>query len=270
MDLFVVLAYLIAAAAMVGVPLLVGAYMRKKFNLSWAIFAWGMIGFVLVQVIHYPLVTFTQAPLGSSLTKALGAAGALVVLSVVLGFLAGAFESVGKYLVMRWKNKQWRLDVKKVLFFGAGWGAIESVLIGLVLLLQLISYVSLTSLTPEQTAQIGGDSEALNEQIEALKSLTPLDLVPAPVERMAAFTAQIAFTLLVGLAILKGRPILVVAAIAAHTALDAGAVYLSSTMGVWAAEAFIVVFALGSLYYLRTQWPRDETPAQAPKTKLVV
>lgn len=273
MNILTLLAFLVAIAIMMGLPILVGRYMRRKFKLPWSIFFWGMAGFLLVQVIHYPLVVFTQNPLERSLAEGLGAAGALIAFAVVLGLLAGAFESAGKYLVMKRKGKRWHLDVRKVLFFGAGWGAIESMIIGCLLLTTMISYVTVASMSDEQLSDLretangsltGKELRSFDEQIEALRALTPLDLAPAPLERMAAFTAQIALTLLAGLAILKGRWIFLGAAIAAHAALDAGGVYLSSTLGIWAAEVFVTAFALVSLYYIRTQWPKGEPFPQVP------
>jgi uncharacterized membrane protein YhfC len=260
MDVLVVLMYLIAAAVMIGLPLLIGRYANRKYKAPWKLFGWGALCFVLVQLVHAPLVYFTQGEMfqwiGSMVT---GNMATYAVFAVFLGLLAGLFEEVGRYVVFHFKKKEWKLDMKKALMFGAGWGGIESILLGLLMLVSMFAYAGAAPITPDYfqslNASMNGtltaeDVVAINEEMDAFLNLTPFDLLPAPIERAGTIMLHIALTLMVAAAVIESRKILLVGAVFFHSPLDALAVFGGTFWGVWPTESMVVAFGIASVGYI--------------------
>jgi uncharacterized membrane protein YhfC len=209
MDVLVVATFLIVAALEVLVPLVVGYLIIRRFSLSWKLFGLGALAFVIVQVVHAPLVLLIQQPLLESL-QALFPSGnmALALFSLTLGFLAGIFEEPARYAFIRWIFPRLGFLQKRDrgLLFGIGWGGIESIFIAGLLLLTMVSYLSAAPLTHEQiqgiNSSMGGtlteqQIQAMNAQMEALINLTAADILPGLAERMMTIIHQVAWTLMV-------------------------------------------------------------------------
>ncbi len=241
MDPLLLATFLVVIAAEIIVPLLLGYLIVKRFSLSWKIFGFGVLFFVVVQVVHTPLVLAIQQPL-------LGALGSvfpqkevgLAVFSLVLGFLAGLFEEPARYAVFRWifPREGIPLGREQGLLFGAGWGGIESIFIAGLLGLTLISYV---------VAPLVG-------QGGLLPPITPVDVLPGLVERMMTIIHHLAWSLMVLASIVFGRILLLVLAIAWHTLTDAAAVYLAATAGIVPAEMALFTSTVIAVIYLAWQW----------------
>jgi uncharacterized membrane protein YhfC len=225
--------------------------------------------FIAVQVLHLPLVL--SLPFSKYLTAITTSQTAvLAITAIVLGLLAGLFEEIGRYLVFKrffpWKNIS--LSKKNALLFGAGWGGVESALIGVIVMITMFSYISAVSLT-EQSLQatdegLGGNLtpeqvEVLKELNKALMNITPFSILLGLFERLAAFPMHIAWTLLVLSAVVYGRNTLLLLAIAWHAIVDASAVFIAGTYGALAAEVAILPFALLALWYIFKQWPKAES-----------
>jgi len=268
MDPLVVLSFAIAILLEIVVPLGVAWWLVRRFALAWRIFLYGALFFLLVQVIHTPLVLFTQTPIAIALNGIFpDRTISLAVFAIILGFLAGLFEEVGRYLVFRWffRPRSIPLSTENVLLFGAGWGGVESMLVGGLVFLTLLSYVTAAPLTDARIEAIneslGGtlteeQIAAIEAQNQALLNLTPLDPLVGLLERLMTFPIQIALTILVLFAVVQGRPLLLLLAILWHTALDALAVFLAATAGIAAAEISVAVSAVIALALIWYTWPR--------------
>jgi uncharacterized membrane protein YhfC len=277
MDVLVVATFLIVATLEILVPLVAGYLIIRRYSLSWKIFGLGAISFVIVQVVHAPLVLLIQQPLLESL-QALFPTGdvALALFALTLGFLAGIFEEPARYAVVRWIFPRLGFLQKRDrgLLFGIGWGGIESIFIALVLLLTMVSYLSAAPLTDQQiqaiNASVGGtltelQIQAINAQMEALINLTPADILPGLAERMMTIIHQVAWTLMVLAAVVFSRYLFLIVAIVWHTLLDAGAVFLAQTSGILPAETMIFVSTLIAVGYIVWQWRRfGETEGRVP------
>jgi len=192
-------------------------------------------------VFHTPLVIFTQTPILSALGGAISDRGlVLAIFAIILGLLAGLFEEIGRYLVFRrfFPSRNITLTRENGLLFGAGWGGVESMLVGFLVFLTLVSYVS--------TPFLPGSP---------LQNLTPLDPLIGLLERLMTFPIQIAFSLLVASAVLQGRLVFLGLAILWHTAVDALAVYLVATTSVAITEGSVAVSAVIALVYIWYMWP---------------
>jgi uncharacterized membrane protein YhfC len=277
MDLLVVLAFIAVGLLQIAFPIAIGYWLIRKFGAPWKIFLWGALFFVLVQFLHAPLVLGIQTPLVQYLDSALPTKeAAIAVFAIIIGLLAGLFEEIGRFLIFRYffRRKSFGLKKENAFVFGAGWGGIESALVGVVMFLTMFSYMAAAPLTAQQmqdiNASIGGtltaeQAELVEMQNQALIDMTPLDVVPSLIERLMTFPLQVAFTLMVFSAVVLNRKGLLALAILWHAALDAVAVFLGQTVGVAAAEGAVFVFALVAMFYIWKQWPKKAETKAAKK-----
>jgi len=254
MDLLVVATFAVVALLEIIVPLALGYWFVKRFGLSWRVFLLGALFFILVQVVHAPLVLATQNPLYLALLPS-GTTAALAGLAVYLGLMAGLFEEVGRYLVYRYifRRQGIALSRENGLLFGTGWGGVESMSVALIVLSGMVSYIVLTG---DGGAIPLPDDPAVQAEIEAVRALTPLDILPGLAERMMTITLHIAWSLMVLAALVYGQKALLALAILWHAAVDAAAVYLVQTQGIWVTEAMVFVFAVIGLVYIFWEWRR--------------
>jgi len=89
MDSLVVATFAVVALLEIAVPLTLGYWIVRRFGVPWRVFGLGALFFIVVQVIHTPLVLATQVPLSRALLP-LGTAAPLVGLALYLGLLAGS------------------------------------------------------------------------------------------------------------------------------------------------------------------------------------
>lgn len=254
MDPMVVAAFAVVILLEIAVPLALGYWIVKRFGVSWRVFLLGALCFIAVQVVHAPLVLVTQNPLYLALLP-FGTTAALAGLAVYLGLMAGLFEEIGRYLVYRYifRRQELALSRENGLLFGTGWGGVESIFVALLVLSSMLSYIVITS---DGGALPLPDDPAVQAQVDALSSLTPLDILPGLAERMMTITLQIAWSLMVLAAVVYGKKALLGLAVLWHAAVDAAAVYLAQTQGILVTEAMIFVFAVIGLAYIFWEWRR--------------
>jgi len=254
MDPLVVATFAVVALLEIIVPLALGYWIVRRFGLSWRVFFLGALFFILVQVVHAPLVLVTQNPLYLTLLPS-GTTAALAGLAIYLGLMAGLFEEIGRYLVYRYIFRRQNLSLSREngLLFGTGWGGVESMIVALLVLSSMVSYILLTG---DGGAIPLPDDPLVQAEVEALRALTPLDILPGLAERMMTITLHIAWSLMVLAAVVYGKKMLLVLAILWHAAVDAAAVYLVQTQGVLVTEGVIFLFAVLAIAYIFWEWRR--------------
>ncbi len=276
MDPLVFLAFLAVGLIEIGLPLALGYLLLKRFQLPWKVFWFGAAFFIILQILHVPLVLFTQGPLyqwALSITQSPDVS--LAVIALYLGLLAGLFEEIGRFLVLRFffKRQKVALSKENALLFGAGWGGIECMLIGLLVLLTGFGYASLPEITPEYITDLNVQTngtltnaqvEQIRNQIEAFQELNPFDVLVGLLERFLALILHIAFTLLVFEAVVFNRKTLLLIAIVFHSAVDAVIVFLAKTQGIWISEAVLIGFAIISIGIIIRGWKKQFPPVTQP------
>ncbi|GAB48987.1 YhfC family glutamic-type intramembrane protease [Mobilicoccus pelagius] len=214
------------------VVLLVGALWvlaARRLPAAWSSIGWGALAFPLSQVARTAFVV----PVTLGLTAMLGTGSpALATASVVLAVLtSGLFEEGTRWVVLRWwakRARSWREGVA----FGLGHGGIEAVILLVVsavngvVLLGTADAVrgSVATATPEQLP-------ALDAQIAAIRDLTLGSAALGLWERVPAIVVHVACTLLVLQAVRDRRPLLLLAAMVLHCALNAVAVGTAQVAG---------------------------------------
>ncbi|HOI13559.1 MAG TPA: YhfC family glutamic-type intramembrane protease [Methanoculleus sp.] len=254
MDPLVVATFAVVILLEIAVPLALGYWIVRRFGVPWRIFGLGALFFIVVQIVHAPLVLVTQTPLYLAVLP-MGTTVAFAVLAVYLGLMAGLFEEIGRYLVYRYYflRREIALTRENGLQFGAGWGGVESIFVALIVLTSMISYIVITS---DGSMLPLPDDPLVQAQIEALRSLTPLDILPGLAERMMTITLHIAWSLLVLAAVVYDRKALVALAVLWHAAVDTVAVYLAQTQGILVTEAAVFIFAVIGVAYIFWEWRR--------------
>jgi len=261
-----VLSTLVALAnslLMIGMPVLLGIWLARRLKVEWRVYGLGMVTFVASQVLHIPFNQWLLSPVMQrlGLEPAAGNA-ALALVAVLLGLSAGVFEESARLLMLRGPLREAR-SWSEGLMFGAGHGAIEAILLGL---LSLNAYVQLVALRNVDLATVLDPArvEGVSAALTTYWSLPWYQhLIPA-LERAFALGLHVGLSILVLQAFVRRNYLWFVLAVLWHAAVDALGVFALSTWGVYVTEALIGVAALVSAALVLRLRPGEESlPAAA-------
>jgi len=253
---------------MILAPVLVAWLLRRYRSVSWRLWGIGAAAFILSQVGHIPF---------NSLVNRLwqpDPQADFIPLVLFLGFSAGVFEEITRYLTFRYWAKEAR-SWGQGLMVGAGHGGIEAILTG------VLFFLSFINLALYQSGQLDAAlSTAPAEQVALLDaaaqqmfSLPWYEALLGGVERLFAVILHLSLSLLVLRAVTRKQVVWVAAAITWHALANAGAVYLSQKVGPLAAEGFLALVAILSLAFIfasRTPEPVPSAPAPLPDPTPIV
>jgi len=259
-------------ALMIVMPLILGWYVARHRGISWRFFAVGMGGFVLSQVFHVPF-NWLVLQRWELLPTTISVIGNLLILSVFLGLSAGVFEEVTRWGFYRFVIKDARTWGKGVMF-GAGWGGIEAILLGVIGLLNFVILLGMQrgffgGLIP------AGQENLVEQQIQVMFGLPWTMTLLGALERLFAICLHLALSVMVLQVFLRRNWLWLAAAILWHALLDATAVFtiqyatpiLGANQSAWLTELFIGILALvslGILFWLRTPEPQPEVLEPLP------
>jgi uncharacterized membrane protein YhfC len=182
------------------------------------------------------------------------------------------FEEVARFVTFRF----WRKDARtwsQGLMVGAGHGGIESLLLGLLFVINMVVLAGIsrgyfTSLVPQ-----GALPETL-AHLDALIALPWYDKLLGGVERVLAIILHLSLSLMVLRAARKGSIVWLVLAILWHATFNAVALIVAALTNAVTVEAVLALLAAGSLLLI-LRW-RDEpqeileeetAPASPPATR---
>ncbi len=232
---------------------------KKKLKIGRAFFT-GVLAFSVSQVlIRIPLLNVLgQTPFMQQLSQN------IVPYGLLLGFTAGLFEEVARFLFCKLMLKKNRRYADAVAF-GFGHGGIEAILlVGFSLISSLVLYIAMNNGT--LTALVG---EAAAATVAGqLGALTPINSVLGGVERILAVMLHLGFSTMVFTGFVRNQPgKYLMFAILAHTLVDAFVVIVPAfvPMSPLALEGIVLVFAaLGLWYTLRAKknFPAAALPAE--------
>ena len=261
----------LSALLMIAMPLLLGAYLVRRYRTGWRLFLVGCATFIGSQVLHLPFNAYILNPALTSLgfTEATKPGLALAAAAILLGLSAGIFEEGARWLAYRFWIRTARTWPQGVVF-GSGHGGAEAIIAGLLALATLIQLTALRG--QDLTAVVPAEQLAVAQaQVEAYWA-TPWWLTLAPaLERASALAVQITLAVIVLQAFLRPRGGLwLLAAIGWHALIDAVAVFAGITTGVYSGsvsgivitEGIVLGLALVSLVIL-FRLKADEVPVPA-------
>ncbi|MCU0501122.1 MAG: YhfC family glutamic-type intramembrane protease [Anaerolineae bacterium] len=251
--------FLIQLPLMLAFPIVLGWWIRRRYGVGWGIFWAGALTFVVSQVVHLPL-NYALGLLGGSRGVALWP---LPLMALVAGLSAGVCEEGARWITLRFFLKRargWRAGLQ----FGAGHGGGEAIIFGLLVAVNLLTMLVLSSVNP---AALGLPAAAA-DQISAAsaiywRSAWYLPIVGG-VERLFAITIQIALAEVVMLSFTRRNIAYLFAAIGLHTLVDFWAVWGMATLGMVWVEVGVAVFAVAAFWLIRRLRDAPVAPAATP------
>jgi uncharacterized membrane protein YhfC len=228
---------------MILLPLALGWWVWRRYGIGWRVFAIGAVTFVLSQVVHLPL-NYALGLLGGGRGVALWP---LPWVALMAGLTSGVCEEGARWLVLRY----WLRDTRGwagALQFGAGHGGVEAIITGLLAALGMVSALAMS---------LSGQSIP---ELAAYWQIPWYEFILAGLERAFALGAHIGMAMLVMRAVMTRRVVWLLAAIAAHCAMNFWAVWGMAQVGVVGVEAGLALIALAALA-LVVVWRRKGTLA---------
>lgn len=237
---------------------------RKTKGVAGALIAGAIAFFVSQMLIRIPLMQYVLANMDwyVNLPK-----NSVLLYALFLGFTAGLFETVGRYLTLKLFIKE-KTGYYTGISHGIGHGGIEAILLVGINVLVYAGYAfMINSGTFDKmvdASAIGPTADLVREQMMALKGVlvdgTPGQTLLGFVERFLVFFVHIGLSLIVAEGIAKGKGLLYsLYALVIHMALDTLAVLmLFAQWNPLAIEGVIALFALGMIAYIITGKKRFE------------
>ena len=114
---------------MLILPVLLGIWLARRYKVGWKLFLLGAAGFVVSQIFHIPFNQFVLNPFTAGILEQGETIGRVLLVALLLALSAAVFEEVTRFVFYRFMKNRRQWD--EGLMFGAGWGGIESIILGL-------------------------------------------------------------------------------------------------------------------------------------------
>ncbi len=249
--------HLLNGLLMVGMPVGLGIYLTRRFNLGWRLWGIGAITFVLSQVGHIPFNLGLNLILKDSVLMSLPKGQMLIISAIIAGLSAGLWEEGARYITYRWWAKDAR-SWRKGILLGAGHGGSEAVIFGLLVLATF--FVMVSARTGGLSGLVPADQMGLaQQQFNAYWSAPWYATLLGAVERAFTIPVQISLSVIVLQVFTRGQIRWLWFAIGWHTVIDALSVLAMSTWGAYVTEGImggLCLLSIGVLFILRQ--PEDE------------
>ena len=253
---------------MIALPILLGIYLINKSHLSWKLWLIGAATFIISQVLHIPFNAYILNPFLQNIHQNLPSVIGSLIIAIVLGLSAGIFEECARYGMFRWWIKNTRTWWSAIVT-GAGHGGIESIILGVLVMLSFINMMAYRNLDIG-TLNLSPDKlDTARQQIQMYWSLPWYDSLMGAVERIFTIPFHIAASVIV-LQVFTRKPghrkhIWLVLAILYHAILDASIVFIASQLNAYAAETILGVLAvLDIIIIFALRQPEPEPTATLP------
>lgn len=261
------LSFVVQIAVMLAAPVALWLVLRRKLGAPWRLILIGALTFVLSQAVHIPLNFGLTELFQFEWMPKPPEAWQVPFNAVVLGLTAGLCEETARWIAYTRVVREAR-SFPQAVVLGAGHGGIESLLLGLLALSQVLGMAAQRGVTEADLVGLGLTSEQAATAVRQIAVFwaTPV-YVPlfGAVERLMAMLLHVTLSALVLLAVVRRRTWLFIAAIGWHATVDAVAVLAMKWWGVGAAEGLLAamsVASLGILWACRKATPPAEVSAE--------
>lgn len=248
----------ISMIAGICIPIILAIVCKKKYQTSMIVFWIGCaVWFVFTQILEKIMhVAVLSSPAGRTIQEN------IVFYGIYGGLAAGVFEEVGRFLSMKFVLKKYYDNPHNALMYGAGHGGFEAAyILGIAGINNLIYSVMINT---NQTTVILSNLPTEQQEIvgQAFEQLiaTPAYMFGIGIfERFSAVLLHIALSVLVWIAVTKGKKILFPLAILVHALVDALTVIINGFgANMFVVELFILVMAGGASYIAWKCWKLHE------------
>jgi uncharacterized membrane protein YhfC len=253
---FLVALVVVQLPLMLVLPIVVGWWVRRRYGIGWRVYLAGGLTFVASQVVHLPL-NYALGLLGGE-----WGAGVLPLplMALAAGLTAAVCEQSARWVALRFALRRVR-GWSQALQFGAGHGGIEAIILGL-LALSTTAWMIVMQLSGVQSQGLSGDAAAqAKEALQAFWGAAWYTPLLAGLERAFTITFHIAVSVLVMRAVMRRQAGYLLAAVVAHTAYDAWAVWGNRSLGLLWTELGLGLIAAAALWLIVRL---RETPAGQP------
>ena len=256
MTSILVITHPINGLIMILMPVILGAFLARRFKFGWRLWWIGSLTFIFSQVGHIPFNAAVGLLFERGFISPPRPENQLAFNAIFLGFSAGIWEEGFRYAAYRW----WAKDARswpKGLMLGTGHGGIEAIIIGVLVLLNfgilaVMGSTDLSSILSESQQSI------LAHQTTAYWSMAWYDSLLGALERSFTLPIQIALSIIVLQVFLKSHIRWLFLAIGWHAVVDSVVVYLAPTAGIYTTEIALGVMSLISIaviFYFRQSEP---------------
>ena len=249
----VIFSWAAAITVMILFPIAVGIWVYRRYRVRWVVFLYGAgIFFIFQMILRIP----AMALLGPILAPALKKSQALLTLYLIaVGFSAGLFESVGRWVGYRWLFRDAALyDWAHGMAYGIGHGGLESILlVGASSAMSLAQAILFTRMDPAQLRALLPEPAYAQVQtlLQKVTTMPWTEPLWAAAERVFTLPFHMAMSLVVLLAFTRRQARWLWVAVLAHGTLDTAVALLAQQhLPMWAIEAFIGVCGLASLWVI--------------------
>ncbi len=256
--------HLINPLLMIAMPLVLGAFLARRFKLGWGLFWIGAAGFILSQVGHIPFNWAVSQLFNRGVLPVPPPEWNNLFYAIFLGLSAGLWEELTRFSIFRWWAKEAR-SWGKGLMLGAGWGGIEAIILGG---LVLYTYLQMVSLRGADLSQVvpANQLALAQQQIDAYWSLPWYNTFLSAVERAFTIPLHLSCSILVLQTFIRKQSRWVWLAVFWHALVDAIIVYAPRVWApapwtTYAVEGLLGISAIMSLaiiFFLRTPEPAAE------------
>jgi uncharacterized membrane protein YhfC len=262
----IVVTSLIGVLGMIVLPVLLGFWLTRKFQLSWKLFFAGALTFIASQVLHIPMLYGLTALFQNGTLPNPPAAWSAIFNAIMLGLLAGIFEETARWILFKFTLKKAHTWNQGVLV-GAGHGGVEAFLLGVMGLFAVINMVVLKNVNLS-TMGIPADQLALAKQQVAAFWDSPAYMgLLGFAERIFAICLHLSLSAMVLYSVAYKKPVWFWMALLWHAIVDAAAVFLLPLISGLAVEGMVggmSIVSLVILFGLRKKFgEQDSTQGQS-------
>jgi len=230
-------------------PFALGIWFVRKFGASWKIFGVGVLTFIASQIVHFPILyglNFVMPGIAASLP----ATAVSLINALILGLAAGICEETARWVGFRLLKSRAK-SVGASLMAGAGHGGVESIIIGLVVLVNYAVFMIVSSGKGEQFGLPLEMQMSMAQQMYAYASMPWWMPLIGALERVFAISLHLALSFMVWQAFKNRSWRWFIAAVLWHTFVDAAAVLMSTyQFNVLVLEGVIGLLAAANVVYL--------------------
>ncbi|MGD9091726.1 MAG: YhfC family glutamic-type intramembrane protease [Anaerolineales bacterium] len=262
MDNILFFTYPLNGLLMIALPIALGIYLTRRFQIGWRLWWIGGATFVISQIGHLPFNSLVTYIFQAGILPVPAESWKLVFDAIFLGLSAGMWEECTRYAVYRWWAKDARTWRKAVLI-GAGHGGIEAILLGA---LVLFAFVQMTALRDMDLSAVVPPDQVglLQQQVAAYWSAPWYATLLGAVERSFALPTHIALSVIMLQVFIRGKIRWLLLAIGWHAFVNAITGIVLGTWGAYATEAVLAIIALIDIiiiFALKTPEP-DTSPSK--------
>jgi len=141
--------YTLNALLMITFGLGLGAFLTRRFDLSWRLYWIGGVTFILSQVGHIPFNAVVLPRLIALGMPEPPSSAGIICVAIFAGLSSGLWEEGSRWVMYRWPAKDAR-SWRQGLVLGAGHGGVEAILTGLLAgwgLFQLMALLGVSDLS---------------------------------------------------------------------------------------------------------------------------